>query len=1186
MGSIRVTCDDSVGYVGGVGGAGVRNTTTTQVSLEGARYAVAWSGINAFNGCGFDLVWASGRAWSLLCDDPLSRKLWVDALNLSIRSAENGTGGIDTDVNIDAGKRQSSPLSREALDRGQQPRPQRPPRGGDDDAGRREGWRDADSAAASDRRHLGAALPPARTSPRLGENSRPWDSNPAGEGTGDLLRDGHHRYGPFGREGDHAPRAETSGIGTRLVVAGERRRSPGGLPHEEPTPREEVFAVGVVASSDAEQPRHEHRHRRQHPPLGPGPGRRRQREEREPTHDGTFGVATDKPGRCSSDAAQPGFGALLSPADLASSQVDGDGGGGEGSTDSSGVFGGAQRSRASHRSEELARESAATWEQFQQLLERSRKSKDRFDKAMEGAAPAPAAETAAHGQAEVRGKGGEGLTARLSQSGGSDRFGLRPAAKDGTAASGTVGALALRRDAMAVSTGGSSTDRVSSATTPRSRAETESGEARRTAKDSDFDAVHPDAGGDVDEHEDSRLSAGVTDVETSLLPEDDHAHGRTRGQMSFDQGHRLVTQCSSSSSSSGSSSSCCSGGSSGGSAGDGICGDKRAEEGSRRRRRRRQSCVLPPPPPSKATAASPAHRHHLDVVLDARASEDAAGIASLSRRVQQLEADLDAARVQAEAAAQAEVSLRRQLAAATAGRDDDKAESRRLKDELLDVKAALAGQHVREREAARARTLLEQEGVKQRTAAAEAHSRGEARVVEALAEAARAEREKAEYARQKQELEQALAAETGERRRLSSLLDDRSRSESASREKARVGATAVEGDLKARLASARSELEAVSLERDALAEELDQCITRLGDQAREVASALRSRQQREIAEISSRCEVEKEALREKVVLELEERARNDVKAALAAQERRIRGEAAAKASKDAKQRDKQLREARAEAEAAGEATRKDIEKLRGLHARRVQRLEALVKEEGDNLADARREIAACKATLAGDAGDFQRWTEEQRDQSTRLLKELAVIQRKVDKAVSAESEAREREGLAMGRLRKVMEEARLERAEGAEVKRQLREALAELESDRSSRARQARNNLQLKRAAEIAQQEVAMVEADRARWQQERLSMEAALERLTRLVYGTANRSSANGSSSSSSGRNDKSSNNRANPTAAPTGGAGKHAPAYPWRPPGGAGVVATGGRGHAGGGGSGGGDARAVCSPIGVNVM
>lgn len=57
----------------------------------------------------------------------------------------------------------------------------------------------------------------------------------------------------------------------------------------------------------------------------------------------------------------------------------------------------------------------------------------------------------------------------------------------------------------------------------------------------------------------------------------------------------------------------------------------------------------------------------------------------------------------------------------------------------------------------------------------------------------------------------------------------------------------------------------------------------------------------------SRCEVEKEALREKLVLETEERAREDIKSALTVQERRIRGEAAAKAAKDAKQRDKQVR---------------------------------------------------------------------------------------------------------------------------------------------------------------------------------------------------------------------------------------------------------------------------------------
>jgi len=56
--------------------------------------------------------------------------------------------------------------------------------------------------------------------------------------------------------------------------------------------------------------------------------------------------------------------------------------------------------------------------------------------------------------------------------------------------------------------------------------------------------------------------------------------------------------------------------------------------------------------------------------------------------------------------------------------------------------------------------------------------------------------------------------EIGERQRVSALLDACSRSERALRE--RVDATASEGDLKARLASARSELEAVSLERNAL----------------------------------------------------------------------------------------------------------------------------------------------------------------------------------------------------------------------------------------------------------------------------------------------------------------------------------------------------------------------------------
>eukprot|EP00903_Cladosiphon_okamuranus_P016194 g14944.t1 len=1142
-GSLRVTDAGSVGC-GGSSGARV---PTVEVSLEGARYAVPWSGIYAFNGCGFDLVWASGRTWSLLCEDPLSRTLWVDALNLSIRSAENGAGGTDAD--IDAGTPRGSPLSPRELDSSQPPRPQNTTPG---HTGR--GWRDSGH-------HPDRALPAPRPAPnlyradpyRIGADEH--NSYLAQNGSRDIPRGGHHRHGPFGIEGYQL---ESSG-GAKGASEEERRKAERLSCGERLPPKDGASSARVMTSSGAEPPQHQHR--RQTPRVEQGRGR--QRAEGDTTNgEASFGVATDQRDRYSSDASGPGNGACLSPSDLASSR----GGGRDmSSTDNSVCLGGSEgvrRSGASQRSEELAKASAATWEQFQLLLERSRRSKDRFDRAVGGVAAAPMAET---GHGGVRGNTRSTPAASPSQNGGSScGLGSHLAAKDGTAAA--VGFSTSQHDTLAASVSGSSTDRVSNATTPRSRAETEAGDAPRTAKGADFEAAHSDDGGDtgVDpggrEHEDSRLSAAVTDVETSLLPEDREQGPADQCEGDFELGPRLAAQCSSSSSSSSGGR----GGGGSGSAGDGVRGRKSTEEGNRRRRRRR-SCVLPPPPPPK-TAAPPAHRRHRQnaIVVDEREGDNAAAGAFLAGRVQQLEADLEVAHRQADAAAQTEISLRRQLAAATTGRDGNEAESRRLKEELAAVKAALAEQEERGREAANARTILEQEGERQRAAAEEARSCGEARLVEALAEAAKAEREKAEYARQKQELEKAFAAEIGERQRLSSLVDARSRSESLSREKERVGASAAEGDLKALLASARSELEAVSLERDALAEELDRCITRLGDQAREVAAALRSRQQREIAEISTRCEVEKEALREKLMLESEERTREDIKSALAAQERRIRGEAAAKAAKDAKQRDRQLQEVRAEAETAGEATRKDIEKLRGLHARRVRRLEALLKEEGENLADARREIAACKANLANDAGEFQRWMEEQRDQSNSLLKELAVIQRKVDKAVAAEGEARQREGLAMGRLRKVMEEARLERAEGAEVKRQLRQALAELESDRSSQARRARNHLQLKRTAEIAQQEVAMVEAERARWHQERLSMEKALERLTRLVYGTAK------NNSNSNSRNNKCSNSRAIPTAAPTSGAGKNTPAtYRWKPPGGV--------GH---------DGRAPCSPIGVNVL
>lgn len=65
-------------------------THTLQVSLEGARYAMAWSGGGC--GSGFDLVWASGRTWSFLCEDSFSANSWVreEGELSSIETAKRG----------------------------------------------------------------------------------------------------------------------------------------------------------------------------------------------------------------------------------------------------------------------------------------------------------------------------------------------------------------------------------------------------------------------------------------------------------------------------------------------------------------------------------------------------------------------------------------------------------------------------------------------------------------------------------------------------------------------------------------------------------------------------------------------------------------------------------------------------------------------------------------------------------------------------------------------------------------------------------------------------------------------------------------------------------------------------------------------------------------------------------------
>ncbi|CAM9192645.1 unnamed protein product [Ectocarpus fasciculatus] len=605
--SLEITDDDGYGpndpypSDGGPGDGGAR-ASVTHVSLEGARHAAAWSGIDAFNGCGFDLVWASGRTWSLLCDDPFSRKSWVDALNLSIRSTTNIPG--DTDAIA------SGPGQRSVPARG----PQRS--------------RTAATAAAHRRHPPDAIIPPSplaagEESSRFPRRSsvRPGAQNAAHPSPQSGTTTGSRRYGDRWSCKDRAPPGDGGIVGALVddVMApteGERhrrqRREGGSRTHEQ--------------------------HRERYDVSGP--------------EEGVFSPPTTTGGGTGARGSDEGGG----------------GGGTVGSVDSSGGGGGGGRGRsvARERSEELARASAATWEHFQQLLERSRESKARFDRAMDGtaaglassattssgsvSASAVSAPSSSSSQASdsktgaVVGVAGRGTTAGVPPVG----FGAMgpPGVPKVKAAAVGVAGTARRGGSMATSVGGSSTDRVSDVSTPRSRRPTRGssnggrrcgvdgggGDDRRrraaannamtrgvsrAAKNVAADGVScddDDGGGgyctadsgvdaDVDaptppsehehehEHERSHLSAAVTDVETSLLLEETSVEG----SPSVKRDGRSTTKGSSRSSSNGSSG----GGGGGGGGGGAAATTAAAAAGSPGEGRLR-----PPPPPPPSTIAS------------------------------------------------------------------------------------------------------------------------------------------------------------------------------------------------------------------------------------------------------------------------------------------------------------------------------------------------------------------------------------------------------------------------------------------------------------------------------------------------------------------------------------------------------------------------------------------------------
>lgn len=66
---------------------------TQTTSLQAAKYAKEWAVSAALVGCGFDVVWTSGKIWSFLADNESGCQMWVRCINDSINSTKRGVPG-------------------------------------------------------------------------------------------------------------------------------------------------------------------------------------------------------------------------------------------------------------------------------------------------------------------------------------------------------------------------------------------------------------------------------------------------------------------------------------------------------------------------------------------------------------------------------------------------------------------------------------------------------------------------------------------------------------------------------------------------------------------------------------------------------------------------------------------------------------------------------------------------------------------------------------------------------------------------------------------------------------------------------------------------------------------------------------------------------------------------------------
>ena len=401
--------------------------------------------------------------------------------------------------------------------------------------------------------------------------------------------------------------------------------------------------------------------------------------------------------------------------------------------------GGGGKSRAHERSEQLARASAVTWGRFQRLLEKSRELKLHFDGATDGSTgrEVGSGEGRKMVEDERDNSAGSFQSGHGSREGGVGAAEQRrefrapspPTVVDSMAPTTTVTAsLNLRRFGDSFSAGVSSTGHLPLATSASGVDECEGSNADPNGLRVKVAAVRKASGMppngranpnvNVDPAEQSRLSA-MTDIGTSFLVPRREAEG----------GDHSSTDASST-------------GASKGEERTKVCGDGRRQiDGENRRQQRRRR--------RRVSSTKVASQHCRKPVAAPKEAEDV-----VVPRLRLLEAELERARREAAVAAQTEERLRHELATADS-------ERRRLEGEVAITKSASEKERQNEIEALTIRALTEREKGRaegEEAAKAEAQRRDKSKLTAALAATKRAESEKAAVARQKEELEKALAA--------------------------------------------------------------------------------------------------------------------------------------------------------------------------------------------------------------------------------------------------------------------------------------------------------------------------------------------------------------------------------------------------------------------------------------------